>query len=92
MAAVAQSIHQGQIPHGKCQQMLVFSQTLVETIGDEIGKAKAQAFALQLAKAYEVELILSQLGSGKERDDQLADLDKISGVFEATAISIRAAK
>jgi len=41
-AAVVAMLRKGEIPHGKCQEMLVYAQTLPATVGDEIGKVQAE--------------------------------------------------
>ena len=88
--AVAASLRADQVPHGKCQEMMLYADTLQTTIGDEIGETAAE-LADKLRRAHEVEMLLSELGTGEERERQLADLERAAALFKSTSVSVKAA-
>ena|ERR1051325_3662560 len=91
VAEVAASLRQREVPHGKCAEMRTYADQLVETVGDEIGQQKAEPLAEQLKDAHEVELLLSEVYGATDAEEKLAQLEEASGLFKATATSIRAA-
>jgi hypothetical protein len=90
LAEVAESLRQGQVPHGKCEAMRVYATELPETVKDVIDVQKAQEYARQLADAYEVERLFGELSGAPDREAKLVQLERAAGLFEALATTVRA--
>ncbi len=85
------SLSQGIYPHGKCQELLSHSQTMVAAIGDVIGQQPSADYAAQLKEVWEIERLHAEL-SGlpiKERERRLHVLDQAAGLFRAAAAYVR---
>jgi len=82
----------GEVPHGKCQQMLDQAKLFSGVVGDTIDKDKAQEFQQKLVKSHKVEMLASEIleqdGAGKK----ISELERISGSFLALGSAIKAAK
>ncbi len=87
---VAITLKQGQVPHGKCAEMGAYADMLPATVGDELGTQIAQTLATQLRDAHDVERLFSEV-SGPDAQAKIGQLEEASGLFKATATSIRAA-
>jgi hypothetical protein len=87
----AAALRQGQIPHGKCGEMLYHAQTLAATIGDVIGQPQAAALADKLLDSYRVEAFGHQFMNlpPAERDAKFGELDEAAGYFRAAADALR---
>ena len=92
LGEVSAELKANQVPHGKCAELQTYARMLPDTIGDQIMKAEAHQLAQDLESAHEVELLLYQLGSSPDRDEELAKLDQAAGVFMALANTIKAAR
>lgn len=88
----AQSFKQGEIPHGQCLVMEQLAMQLPKTIGDFIGESQAIDLQNKLLQAHNVEMFMSGLSKNdkKEREQVLIKMEQAAGLFEATAITIRA--
>jgi len=82
----------GDIPHGKCQQMLDHAQYFADVVGDTIETDKAQEFQKKLIESHEVELLASEILGQDGSDKKIAELEKISGSFISLGSAIKAAK
>jgi hypothetical protein len=89
---VVVKLRANEVPHGDCEKVLTYAEQLPETIGDLIGNDVAIELSKKLANAHEVELLLYQLDAATDREAQLAQLEKASGYFEASADSLRAGR
>ena len=90
---VAASLRNDVIPHGKCAEMEVYASRLAETVGEAIGNQVAEEQAAMLREAHQVEWLLSELDPGHpEREMRLAKIERASGIFDALAATIRAAR
>ena len=82
----------GDIPHGKCQQMLDHVQHFADVVGDTIEPDKAQEFQKKLIESHEVELLASEILGQDGSEEKIAELEKISGSFLTLGSVIKAAK
>ena len=91
LSEAAAVLRQGQIPHGKCGEMLGHAQMLVATIGDVIGQAQAVALAEKLLDSCRVEAFGHQFMNlpPAERDAKFGELDEAAGYFRAAADALR---
>ena len=88
---VSASLKQKIYPHGKCQEILTYSQKMEEAIGDLIGQVEAKSLGKQLGEVYEVERLYGELESDTEENKlgKLYLLDQAAGLFRATAAFVR---
>ncbi len=87
-----ESLSQGMIPHGTCEEMLYHARSLATTVQDEIGEAEAKKLAESMEEAHALEQLLSELHDEGARQQTLADLDRARGMFKALGVSMRGAK
>ena len=82
----------GEVPHGKCQQMLDHVKYFADVVGDTIDQDKAQEFQKKLIESHEVELLASEILVQDGSDEKIAELERISGSFLTLGSVIKAAK
>ncbi len=82
----------GDIPHGKCQQMLDHAVYFDDVVGDTIEPDKAQEFQNKLIASHEVEMLASEILGQDGSEKKIAELEKISGSFLSLSSAIKAAK
>jgi hypothetical protein len=87
---VAKELRAGNIPHGKCGEMLGYSWQFEETVKGIISKAQAKDFAERLGKNYDVEKAELDLYDAQKRSAQIDKIEESSGYFRALANSTRA--
>jgi len=93
LGAVASSLREGDIPHGRCAEMEVYASKLPDTIGDVVGREEAADQARALAEAHNVEWLVADLGPDEpERETRLADIERAAGIFTALATTMRASR
>ena len=83
-------LKQGEIPHGKCAEILEAGERLIKTIGDAVDKDDITALQEQLSTAYRVEYLLVDISDPHERTLTLAELERASGTFRAIARALQA--
>jgi hypothetical protein len=88
----ADVIKEGNIPHGKCQQILDHAQNFSNVVGDTIEKDKAEAFQNKLIDSHKVELIASEILGINGSSEDIIELEKISGSFISLGDIIKASK
>ena len=81
----------GDIPHGKCQQMLDHAQYFSDVVGDTIEPDKAKEFQQKLIESHEVELLASEILGQDGSEQKIAELERISGSFLGLGSAIKAA-
>ena len=82
----------GEVPHGKCQQMLDQAGYFTDVIGNTINKEKAEEFQKKLIASHELEMLVHEvLGTGKAKE-KIIEMEKISGSFLALGTAIKAAR
>lgn len=80
----------GEIPHGKCQQMLDHAQYFADVIGDTIEPDQVEEFQRKLMESHEIELLASEILGSENAAEKIAELEKISGSFLSLAAAIKA--
>ena len=83
---------QGDVPHGKCQQMLDQASYFVEVVGDTIDREKAIEFQKKLINSYELEMLAYEILESVDKEEKIAEMEKISGSFIALGTAIKAAR
>ncbi len=88
----AQSFKQGEVPHGQCLVMENLAMQLPQTIGDFIGENQAIDLQSKLLQAHNVEMFMNGLSKNdkKGREQVIIKMEQAAGLFEASAITIRA--
>jgi hypothetical protein len=77
----------------KCAEMSVYASKLPETVGDAIGDKVAREQAQALQEAHQIEWLVSEFDPGHpERETRLGKIEQASGIFDALAATIRAAR
>ena len=91
LTEVAQALRQGAVPHGKCGEMLGYSQQLPAELSDVIGQQQAAALSQKLMDSYNVESFGHQFMNlpKAERDTKFSVLDEAAGYFRAAARSLQ---
>jgi hypothetical protein len=79
-----------EVPHGKCAELGAYANELKTAIGDEVGTEKAASLSNDLHSAHDVELLLSQFDSNASKENNIADLEKSAGVFQALSALTKA--
>lgn len=94
----AKALRAGNIPHGRCGEMLGYANTFTETVKGVISEKEARDYAQRLGAAHDIEYALMQreremmdeIADPLYRESQLGKMEEASGVFQALANSIRA--
>jgi len=81
----------GDIPHGKCQQMLDHARYFADVVGDTIEPEKVREFQDKLIASHEVEMLASEILGQDGSEKKIAELEKISGSFLSLSSAIKAA-
>ena len=82
----------GDVPHGKCQQMLDQASYFAEVVGDTIDKEKAIEFQKKLIESHELEMLVYEILESGNKEEKIAEMEKISGSFIALGTAIKAAR
>ena len=80
----------GDVPHGKCEQILNHVQYFSDVVGDTIDKDKVKEFQDKLIASHEVEMLASEILGASGTKGNIAELEKISGSFISLGDAIRA--
>ncbi|PVX27559.1 MAG: hypothetical protein CW716_01690 [Candidatus Bathyarchaeum sp.] len=84
----------GEIPHGKCGQMLGYARMFPETVEGVISEEKAEEFTSKLIEAHGIEHATKigekEFADAVYSDQQIGKIEEASGQFQALADSIRA--
>ena len=90
LTEAASALREGQIPSGKCGELLYYSQQLPSALGDVFGAEQAAALSQKLQESYNVEGFgyqYMQLPEA-ERNVKFGVLDEAAGYFRAAARSL----
>ena len=82
-------LSQGQYPGGNCEQLRVFSEELYTHLDPVLGSQRALELSSKLDRVHEVELLFSDLQSGRIDKSELNYLEEASGHFIASAKLLR---
>jgi len=82
----------GEVPHGKCQQMLDQASYFTEIVGDTIDNEKVLEFQKKLIESHELEMLVYEVLESGDKDEKIGEMEKISGSFVALGTAIKAAR
>jgi len=89
LADTSAVIRKGEIPHGRCAELLTYAQDLPRRIDRELGPQNAGELGRQLAEAHTVEKLASELSDLPDKEPYLAALDEAAGKLRALANLVR---
>jgi hypothetical protein len=90
LASTTAEIHAGEIPHGRCGELMAYADALPSLAATTLGETRADALGRQLHAAHGVERLAAQIVAAPDREPHLADLEEASGHFRALANLLRA--
>jgi hypothetical protein len=90
LAAVSSEIRLGNIPHGKCGELLGYAQVLPQRLQGTVADAQARQLGHTLTMAYNVEQMAMQLGRVVNVEPELGKIEEASGKFKALSNMVRA--
>lgn len=83
------SLRRGEVPHGRCAELLQYAQALPAVVGRELGPVRAEELGRQLFEAHRVEQLAVELGQAADKEPYLAQLDEAAGKWVALASLVR---
>ena len=86
---VQETLAQGNVPHGQCRQMLSYAGNFERIVGDVLGQPESQEFAASLRDAHDAESLLTELSHYPGAAEQLAELERASGLYAGLATYVR---
>jgi len=72
--------------------MLDQASYFVEVVGDTIDREKAIEFQKKLINSYELEVLAYEILESVDKEEKIAEMEKISGSFIALGTAIKAAR
>jgi hypothetical protein len=90
LAATSAEIRAGQVPHGRCGELITYAEALPAAIAKEAGEARAKDLGNRLHSAYGVEQLAIELTNVPDKEPHLAVLEEASGKFKALGNLVRA--
>lgn len=88
----AEIFKKGEVPHGKCQQMLDQAEYFTQVVGDTIDEDKAKEFQQKLIESHEIEMLVYEILQSGDEKEKINELEKISGSFMALGAAIKASR
>jgi hypothetical protein len=85
LAAVSAEIRIGEIPHGKCAEVLTYAEQLPDVVRAEIGSENADELGRALKAAHSVEGLANDLNGVEDKEYYLRDIEEAAGKFRALA-------
>lgn len=85
LGAVSSEVRLGNTPHGKCGELITYSEQLPALIEEQVGKEEAERIGDTLRSAYNVEEMAMEIENAQNRDEVLNHIDQASGRFRALA-------
>ena len=90
LAATSSEIRAGEIPHGRCGELMMYADSLPPLAEGALGEEKAKALGVQRHSAYAVERLAAQIADAADQEPHLAALEEASGKFRALGNLLRA--
>lgn len=90
LATVSSEIRMGNVPHGRCNELITYAQELPAVISKEVGDAKATELGITLHSSYNVEQLAVELKNASDKEPHLKQIEEASGKFQALANIVRA--
>jgi len=85
LAATSGEIRAGGVPHGRCGELITYTQALPGVIDCEVGEVRARELGNMLHSAYSVEQLAMAIAGSPDKEVYLAQLEEASGKFRALA-------
>ena len=85
-------LKKGEYPHGKCEELRFHADNMTRTIGDLIGKKRAEKYSALVMGVWEIERMhveITNLNDKKEKNKLLKKLDEAAGYFRGVSAHLR---
>lgn len=89
LATVSSEIRSGNVPHGKCHELMTYAVELPALIVEEVGVERAKELGETLHSAYNVEGMAMAIGQTADKEPYLQQVEEASGKFRALANLLR---
>ncbi len=89
LVVVSAEIRTGNIPHGKCAEVITYAEELPVVIGEEVGQEKAEELGRVLHSAYSVEGLAQAVNEVADKEPYLREIEEAAGKFRALAHILR---
>jgi len=90
LAEVSSEIRRGDVPYGRCHELMTYAQELPDLIRAEVGDEKADELGRTLYSAHDVEAVAMGLIGVQNKEPCLSVIEEASGKFRAIANMVRA--
>lgn len=92
LASVSSEIRNGNVPHGRCGELITYSEALPGLVKDELGQPKAAELGDTLRSSYNVERLAMEISDSPQKEECLKQIEEASGKFQALANMVRAGR
>ena len=89
LVAVSSEIRMGNVPSGKCGEIITYAEELPKLIRKDVGKKKADEIGDTLHSAYNVERLAIDIKNVADKEPYLRSIEEASGKFNAFANILR---
>jgi hypothetical protein len=89
LVGVSSEIGSGNVPHGRCNELITYAQELPDLIRADVGDQKADELGQTLHSAYNVEGMAIDLSAATDKEPYLKEIEEASGKFRALANIVR---
>lgn len=90
LVGVSSEIRSGNIPHGRCRELITYADALPDLIRADVGDQEADQLGQTLHSAYDVEGMATELNTAVDKEPYLREIEEASGKFRALANIVRA--
>ena len=90
LASISSEIRSGNVPHGRCAELITYAEQLPGLVEADVGHEKATELGRSLHSAYDVEGLAASLDTEADKEPYLQKIEEASGKFRALANIIRA--
>lgn len=89
LVGVSSEIRIGNVPHGRCNELITYAQELPGLIRADVGEQKADELGKTLHSAYDVEGMAMDISAAADKEPYLKEIEEASGKFRALANIVR---
>lgn len=90
LAQIVAELEAGRVPHGKCAQLVAYSDDFAIVAAPVLGAAEAGRVAAALRQNHDIERMAMEFDQAAERADAIRQLAEAAGRFTASAHRVRA--
>ncbi len=90
LVGVSSEIRIGNVPHGRCNELITYAHELPDLIRANVGDQKADELGQTLHSAYNVERMAMDISAVADKESCLKEIEEASGKFRALANIVRA--